>query len=255
MLINGLDAKTTYGVTITDAPGWSDAPPRSTPSAQVLKRGGARVLGDPRDQPRQISLRGWIHGTSTQDARNKADALKLAIKKLTGAKLSFDDYPTRYVIARCDSLRVPALSLSMVTPKLQFEATLTAHDPYSYDNASVGPVALDGTANNHQALGTGPSKPIITLVGAKTNPVLTLWDATGLVQLGQLTFTVVLGGGDTLVIDCDAKTVKLNGVNRVDLLTTGDFFIFEPLVDTAPAIAMTGTGAGTGSFTYRKAWR
>lgn len=254
MLINDLDAKTTYGVTITDAPGWADAPPRATPSAAVLKRGGARVLGDPRDQPRQISLRGWIHGTSTQDARNKADAFKLAMKRLTGAKMSFDDYPTRYVVARCDSLRIPALSMSMATEKLQFEATLTAHDPYSYDNA------LTTIAGNTQPLpqGTGPSRPIITLTGAVVNPVLTLKNNAG-VTVGTFGITVTMIAGDILVIDCDAKTLKLNGVNRLDLSTTGDFFLIDPAdpqfqtpYPTITVAPVPGTSISTG---YRKSWR
>lgn len=257
MLINGVDARVTYGFALDSAPGWLDTPPRQTPSAQILKRGGARALDNPRDQPRGLVLRGTIIGTSVQDARDKSDALKLALSKNTGAQLTFDDLLTRYVIARCESFKVPPYGPSMIQSKLTVEATLTAHDPFSYSTGNTGPITLDGTATVHQAIGTATSRPIITLTGAQTNPVLIMWDATSAVVLGTMSLTVTMIAGDTLVIDCDAKTIKLNGANRLDILTTGDFFVFDPLVDTSPAIqyASGGAGAGTGTFTWRKAWR
>lgn len=133
MLINNLDAKVTYGFTLDSAPGWMDTPNRDTPTARVLRRGGARVLDNPRDGTRQLTLRGTITGTSADDARNKADAMKLALSVNTGAQLTFEDEPGRYVTARCQSFRVPPYGPSLIQRKLSVEAVLTAHDPYSYD--------------------------------------------------------------------------------------------------------------------------
>lgn len=257
MLINGVDAKVTYGFTYENANGWLDAPARKTPSAQVLKRGGERALDNPRDQARSLSLKGTITGITAQDARDKADALKLALSKNTGAQITFDDLLTRFIIARCESFKVPPYGPSMIQRKLSVEIGLVAYDPFSYSTSLTGPITLDATSGVHQTIGTAPSRPIITLTGAQTNPVLTLFDTTGAVVLGTLSLTVTMIAGDTLVIDCDAKTIKLNGNNRLDVLTTGDFFVFDPLVDPSPAIQYTsgGAGAGTGTFTWRKAWR
>lgn len=133
MLINGLDARTVYGFALDSPPGWLDAPPRQTPSAQVLKRGGARVLDKPRDQVRQVVLRGTIMGDTLADSRNKADALKLALCRNAGAQLTFEDQPTRYVIAWCEQFRMPPYGPAMLQNRVTVEATMTAHDPFSYD--------------------------------------------------------------------------------------------------------------------------
>jgi predicted phage tail component-like protein len=133
VLIDGVDARNTYAFALESAPQWMDTPSRQTPSGQVLRRPGARVLDKPREQARSITLKGTILGTSADDARNKADALKLALSKNAGVQLTFDDEPTRYVTARCESFKVPPIGPSMIQPKLTVEATLTAHDPYAYD--------------------------------------------------------------------------------------------------------------------------
>lgn len=257
MLINGLDAKATWGFTISAAPGWADAPSRNTPNAPILRRGGARVLDTPRDQAKQITMTGNIRGTSTQDARDKADALKLALMAPAGVKLIFDDFSTRYIMARVESFRVPPFGAHMIGRDLNVEIAFTAHDPYFYDNA------LTTVAGNTQPLpqGTGPSRPIITVVGAAggpVNPVFTLKNNAG-ATVATFGLTVTLIAGDTLIIDCDAKTIKLNGVNRIDLVTTGDFFLIDPAdpqfqtpyatITIAPA---TGTSIST---SYRKSWR
>lgn len=254
MLINTLDAKTTYGFTLDSAPGWLDTPRREIPSAKVLRRGGARVLDNPRDQVRQLTLRGTVTGTTAQDARDKIDALKLALSLPTGAQFTFDDLLTRYVIARCESFRVPPFGPSMIQRKLAVEILLTAHDPYSYATT------LTTVAGNTPALplGTGPMRPVITLTGAVTNPVIT-WKNNAGATVGTLSFTVTMIAGDVLIVDSDAKTVKLNGVNRLDLIASGDFFTFDPAepqfqnpygtftVAPAPATSI--------STSYRKSWR
>jgi phage-related protein len=253
MLINDVDPKTTWGFVLESAPAWLDSPPYDTPAAQVLKRGGLRVLDNPRAGARQLTIRGTIRGTTAADARTKADAFKLALSKRIGAKFVFDDILTRYVMARLQSFRIPPYGPSMLQKDLSVEASFLAHDPYSYETSTVGPVTLDGTSGAHQTLGTGPSRPVITLTGAQTNPTLNLWDTTSLISLGTMQFTLTMIAGDVLVIDCDAKTVKLNGVNRLDALTGGDFLVFDPLTDASPSIQLLGGGAGT--YTYRKSWQ
>jgi phage-related protein len=133
VLINGVDARTAYGFALESPPGWLDAPPRQTPTAQVLRRGGSRVIDKPRDQPRQVTLRGTIMGATVADARDKADALKNALSKNSGVQLTFDDEPTRYVTARCENFRIPPYGPSMLQNRMSVEAVMTAHDPFSYD--------------------------------------------------------------------------------------------------------------------------
>jgi len=136
VLINGVDARATYGFAMDNSPGWMDAPPRQTPNAQVLRR-APRVLDKPRDQAWQFTIRGTIMGTSASDARTKSDALKLALCKNAGAQLVFDDTPTRYVTARCEGFRVPPSGASMIQNRLSVEATMVAYDPFMYDLADA----------------------------------------------------------------------------------------------------------------------
>lgn len=193
-------------------------------------------------------------GTSAQDARDKADALKRDLSRLTGAQVTFDDLLTRYVIARCEAFSVLPFGPSMIQSKLTVQATLTAHDPFSYD------ISLSTVAGNTQPLplGTGPSRPIITLTGAVVNPLISFKDNTGAI-VGSMQLTVTAIAGDVIIIDCDAKTIKLNGVLRLDTLTAGDFFTFDPAdpkyQTPYPSITIAPAPGTSISSSYRKAWR
>lgn len=253
-----IDAKLAYGFTISDAPGWMDTPSRQTPAVQVLRRGGMRVLDRPRDQPRQIVLHGNIRGTSTQDSRDKADALKLALSYPTGVSLTFEDLLTRYVCGRLDSFRVPPYGPSFITRDLSVEASLTAHDPYSYDiDAAV--VAMPAAASTGFLLpGTAPIRPVVTIVGACVNPVISLYGTFGVggVLIGAIGLAITNGAGDVLDIDMDAKTVKQNGVNIISSIASGDFWVVEPgdLRIVASGFYI-GSTSGGGYVTYRRSWR
>jgi phage-related protein len=234
---------------------------RGNPSARVLRRGGAIALDDPRDQPRSVTLRGTVTGTTVQDARDKADALKLALRKNSGAQITFDDLLTRFINARVQSVKVPPFGPSMIQRKLSVEVTLTVLDPYSYDITQTV-TTLDNTVRRLQ-LGTGPSLPIITIAGATVNPVLTFFKYDGTI-LGTMNITFTGISSDTLVINCDSKTVTLNGVNRLDLLTTGDFFRMEPLTSQLglgvaagdrPYITASADAATSRTTAFNRAWR
>jgi hypothetical protein len=129
------------------------------------------------------------------------------------------------------------------------------------NTASTGPIIVTaGTALTRAwlpaAVGSGVLRPIIRITGASVNPVITLYNKWS-VAVATILLTITTVGGDVLVIDMDAKTIKLNGVSQIATLTAGDFFSIDP-ADQAnfggngPTI---GSTSGVLSVDYRRAWR
>ncbi len=252
LLINGVDSET-LGYTLAEAPGWLDAPKRQTPSAAVSGTAGEKALGSPIEASRVVTLTGTVRAATAALARGKVDSLKLALLASPLA-LTFADNSTRRVYGVLEGFTVGSLAGAFVQEGLKVDATVRALDPYSYD-ISLTTVAGFGSGNR-LPLGTGPIRPIVTISGASTNPVLTLRNSAG-AAMGSLTLTITTIVGDTLVIDMGLKTVKKNGVSSLSAITAGDFFTIDPTDQTnyggsGPYIDVS---SGAGSIAYSKSWR
>lgn len=254
LVVNGVDIAT-LGLTIAEAPGWLDAPPRDIPTAPIIGRAGAKALSVPTEGPRQINLTGTIRGKTVVLARNTVDQIKLALLA-DELSLTFADHADRHVYAYLKTLTTRILQGAQgpfVQEALAIDITLQALNPLSYDNdlTSVG----FGSANR-LALGTGPVRPLITITGAATNPVITLRNKTG-VAMASMTLTVTDAGGDTLSIDMDSKTIKKNGVSALSSLTAGDFFSIDPLdqANYGGAGPYIDVSSGAGTVNYWRTWR
>jgi len=108
---------------------------------------------------------------------------------------------------------------------------LVAPDPLIY-SSTAGSLTGSGTATNG---GTYPTPAVITVTGAATNPNI----SNGSLQIKT---TLAMAGGDTLVIDVAKRTVKLNGVNRYDIIDAANttWWRLNPGANT-----ITYTGGGT----------
>lgn len=244
MLINSVNAST-FGFTLSDAPGWLDTPPTTTPTGVVLLR-GARALGPSVEQPRRVSIRGLVRGSSPSDARTKIDALKLALS-FPPVQVSFADWATRYYLLRLDTFSVPAEAMgSQISKNLRVEITMTAIPPYAFETSTT--TVAGGAA---MAMGTGPVRPVVTLTGAN-NPVISLKDKDA-----NVVTVMALTLAGTIVIDNDAMTILDDGVLNLNALVTGDFFVIDPadpkFQGSGPTI--NATGVSSVSTNYRKSWR
>jgi hypothetical protein len=116
------------------------------------------------------------------------------------------------------------------------------------DTGSVTPsgaLPAGGFATTITNGGDYPMRPILTVIGPSTNPmILTIGSRA-------LEIDVALTGSQTLVVDTGAnKSVKINGVDRLDLLANNSQW---PAL--APgANAVTYSGGGTASLGYRDAY-
>lgn len=111
-----------------------------------------------------------------------------------------------------------------------------------------GSSGTDGAFVNN--LGNRPTPPTFTISGPCSNPTIRD-DTYGHV----LQFSVELVTGETLVIDTQYRTVRLNGtLNRRNVLTNSDWFFLEPGQTFLRYNAITGTGSSL-TVTFRSAWR
>lgn len=114
----------------------------------------------------------------------------------------------------------------------------------TYGAASAGNTVVATNA------GTYPTKPVVTLTGMVDTPFLQN------VTTGQfLKFNLVLGDGDTLTLDFDARSVQLNGTasRRSTLSVDSQWFDLVPGANTLKYSA-AGYTASTATVTWRSAY-
>lgn len=248
---DGWNARESFGLLVEQAAGWRDVPARQWPTAAIpLRQGLTRQASASAEGVREIRIAGHVKGNTVADARAKLDALALALER-DPVRLRFPDHPTRYVSVQLTRGVTTPASPQFIQRILPVELLFTAFDPYFYDDYPTL-IALRATATR-LVLGTAPSRPVITIRGPATNPVVTFRNSNGAtVQTFSLTITLI--SGDTLVVDCDALTIRLNGAtSRMDALTSGDFLTMDPvLAGQLPTLTLS---SGTGEATYRRAWR
>lgn len=264
MLINGSDARTTYGLVLTEAPGWRDVPPARYSAAVIPGRPGSRILDvSIGEQPRKLSLRGAILGTSVADARTKLDRLYAVIRGQSFVRITLDDQPTREYRGIVDTATVSPPEASLIAAVLPITLELTCVDPYAYELTATS--FSFGGAGTACPLGSGPVRPLITLTATTLcqAPTFTLLKSDGVTVVTTMRLAD-LAAGQSYVIDCDTMTIKDGtGANKLSALVSGDFFVLDVATqgDFAasawPKIKVTFSNAPTytTNITYRKAWR
>lgn len=111
-----------------------------------------------------------------------------------------------------------------------------------------GAASTDGAFVNNT--GNRPTPPTFTITGPCTSP--SIRDET---YGNILAFNITLLTGETLVIDTQYRTVRLNGTtNRRNTMTNFDWFFLNPGETFIRYGATTGTGSSL-NVSFRSAWR
>lgn len=249
-------AARSLGFIFGECSGWRDAPDRVTPTSPVPPGAGVVALATPREQPRVLVIRGFLRGTSKSDVLSKADTLKLLCQG-TSTKLAFPDGLSRHITATLEKFAGPSTAGEFHSARKDhaIEMRFVAQKPYFLsDTATTGASGVD------LPLGTAPVQPLLSLTGAATTGItFTLRDETN-TTAAQMRFpTLTLVGGDTFVVDCEAKTAKKNGTSVIATLNSADdFFTIDPIDHANYGSAQwpdVTVNAGTLTASFYKAWR
>ena len=230
--------------------------------APIPGRAGATHLSlQGQTRAKVFTLNAHVVGTSAANLRARIDEVKFRLEH-RDVQLIFPDDATRYITARMQRAQwsSPGPEWNVVAgadhirrARLQF----VAEDPWFFD---VTAQTIGFSTATAMPLGDAISLPVITLIGAVTDPVITYKDGGG-ATIRTMGFTIVMGA-DTLVIDCDALTLKLNAGAATDaaLLTSGDFIELDPRDYTDwlsgdPTLEISPVPATSATAVYKKAWR
>lgn len=163
----------------------------------------------------------WISGATSDDWSGfwtaydlfmQATAYGTPTKVLTFTRngLAYSEYST---VTMEDDMRPEFLAPSQAICRIPF--AMVAGDPRLYKTTlSTLSFASSGSATN---TGNFNTPPLIRFNGAGTNPGL---QNTGLSTENQVNILYTMTGGDVIEVDCMARTVKLNGALRPDLLVS-----------------------------------
>lgn len=144
--------------------------------------------------------------------------------------------------------RIYAAQLSTATIPFVAGSTLGLGFSFGFSFGFGGSSGTDGVIVNNE--GNRPTPPTFTINGPCETPSIRD-DTYG----HTMTFNISLAAGETLVIDTQYKTVKLNGsVNRRGTLLIPDWFYLQPGQTFLRYNAITGTGSSV-SVSFRSAWR
>lgn len=125
---------------------------------------------------------------------------------------------------------------------------------YDHDLQSEAITIAGGSSSQSETItnfGTFGSKPTLSITGPATNPrIANAGDGNKSIKLD-----VVLSGTDTVVIDTYRKTVKLNGIDRFDLVRADNqWWEVLPGAQSVTYNRTGSTGSSTCTVSFRNAW-
>jgi hypothetical protein len=243
--VNSVDVAN-YGFSVAELRGHWDAPGLEFDEVQQPGGDGSvATVTDPLLTPLDFVVVGELIGTSPSDFEIKLDtfkqALSLSALTLIGGNNSVRQRTGVYV----GPMNVVLYAL-MNAARIEFK--VRCRNPLAYDTTLT---TVSGAASSAVTCvcGTYPSRPIISLATC-SNPTLTYANASG-TTLQTLTVTAT----GTMVIDCSAHTVTINGTRNDAAITLGDFFKLDPrdgtYGSTSPTVA---TSSGSITIVHRKAY-
>lgn len=267
--VNGTDLAT-LGFRVRERRGDLTAAVGAPPAVAVPGGFGARATGaSAAPGPRRLELVGRLEAASAAALETALATVLTVCLGAAGGPTAADvtlvlgaagASPTRQWTAALADAVVQRRAPTGLTPVADLTLVFEARDPLSYD-ASVTTLALS-TAVARGALGTAWSWPVVALAGAFSGArTITLVDGAD-ATVRTLTVTVpssTVLSGHTVEVDMLAETVTHvhGGVRdaRASWLTGGDFVALDPahrVGGTEPGLRLD---AGTGTATYRRAWR
>jgi hypothetical protein len=231
--INGFDIGTTFGWVPDGVPGWLAVTPRRIGLANVYGRAGGIVTTVDQYAPRILQIAGTLQKTSAtlrRDAEREIQDLcaggpvHIVVDEGAANPMGIEGHLT--------GINVTPLVPSMAPIVSRLVADFLCPSGYWQDIDPWSRV-ITTTARSVQ-LGTAPSSPIIRIMGAATNPVLTYRSVDGTAQK-TLTITGTLAAtNDWIDIDMRTGVIRayVSGVISNAFTTyaiTGDFpWAFDP---------------------------
>ena len=242
--VNGTDVST-YGFTVADFNQW-DAPQLSYDEVAMPGQDGTTATtATPLLSPLDFVVNGELAGSSPSDFESKLHTFKQALSLATLTLIGGNQSTLQRTGIYVGPMKVVPYA-TMDAAKLSF--TVRCRNPLQYDTTLT---AVTGAAASAVTcvLGTYWSRPIISLATC-SNPTLTYANASG-TTVSTLSVTAT----GTMVIDCSAQTLTVNGARDDAAITLGDFFKLDPrdgvYSSTSPTIK---SSSGSLSATYRKAY-
>jgi phage-related protein len=249
-----------FGFIVRTIRGVFDGRVANYPTAELPGRLDTAVLDtSATGSPRDVVVEGTVEAATIA-------ALTTAIRDLTGWCARAVALKTVHDTA--SFLQVKQVTVSTTPPDMQgivtahpVTITFRAFDPLWY---STSLSAVSFSAATAMPLGTAPSKPVIRVTGAYTNPTITLKNSSA-VTVGTMVFTVVLANAAHYIeIDCANRTIVHNTGSNADgsaLLTSGNFLTLDPsdadtTVPTWPTLeaAVSAGSISSATSTFRKSY-
>lgn len=243
--VNAVDVST-YGFSVAELRGHWDAPALEFDEVQIPGTDGSTATtSDPLLAPLDFVVVGELIGSSPSDFETKLDTFKQALSLSSLTLIGGNNSARQRTGVYVGPMNVDPYTLKD-SAKIAFK--VRCRNPLAYDTTltTVSGVAASAVTC---VCGTYYSRPIISL-STCSNPTLTYANASGTTVQ---TLTVTATG--TMVIDCSARTVTVNGSRNDGAVTLGDFFRLSPLDGTYGSTSPTvSASSGTMSITYRKAF-
>ena len=175
------------------------------PSQPLLGLDGDVVTGKSTLRPRQFTLEGGIYHRDKGRIERELDAL-LSFLMRSPVEVYRQHYHDRFL--RAYPLGAPQDWLDGGA-ELQLRIPMIAHDPYWYGPevevtvSGTQTITVDGTAPTYPLITTASSVSSLTVSNALTGKGFAVTGASGVVE-----------------VNCDHRemTVKVNGINRIDLI-------------------------------------
>ncbi len=209
-------------------------------------------------EPAQATAKGLLIGSSAADLKAKLDAWRARVRKSATLTRRSDGGEVHSVTARLLSADAPRnshlrtwipITLTFEIPQLPWKGAAQA--PQATLSASPTNLVCPNAGN------AAVSDPVITITapggGSITNPTLSI---AGQVQL---VWTGTIPAGQSLVIDCGALSVKLNGVASYSGFSLGAGHAIEdwcsiPSGGATVSLTFSGTTGGTLRLQYSDGW-
>lgn len=243
--VNGTDVAS-YGFSPSAMKGHWDAPGLEFDEVQIPGTDGSTATTtDPLLTPLDFIVEGELIGSSPSDFETKLDTFKQALSLATLTLIGGNNAARQRTGVYVGPMTVTLYPL-MDSAVLSFK--VRCRNPLAYDTTLT---TVTGAASSAVTCvcGTYPSRPIIALATC-SNPTLTYANASG-TTVSTLTVTAT----GTMVIDCSAMTVTVNGSRNDASITLGDFFRLSPLDGTYGSTSPTvASSSGSITVTYRKAF-
>lgn len=231
--INGFDLGTTFGWYPDGVPNWLNATPRRVAVAPVYGRAGGIITSVDQYGPRMLQIAGTLQDTTASIRREAERQIQdLCASGLVNIVVDDGATPAIGIDGLLTALNITSMVPSMTPTASRLVADFACPTPYWKDVEPTSRVIT--TTARALTLGNAPSSPIIRIMGAATNPVLTYRDAAGTAQKTLTITGTLLVTNDWLDIDMRTGVIRkyasgviTNGFTSYTI--TGDFpWAFDP---------------------------